>query len=56
MLRQFRRDARDFPCWWGLSGWVGVIDTAAANMFPEAPQTAPCRTPVAAATQLGIRE
>ena len=30
MLRQFRRDARDFPCWWGLSGGVGVIATAAA--------------------------
>ena len=35
MLRQFRRDARDFPCWWGLSGGVGVIATAAAHVFPE---------------------
>jgi hypothetical protein len=33
--------ARDRPCWWGLSGGVGVIDTAAANMFPEAPLMMP---------------
>ena len=41
LMVAWRCGARDRPCWWGLSGGVGVIDTAAANMFPEAPLMMP---------------